>query len=328
MNKALKVLMITSEWPSPDFPNAAPFIVRQVEFLRKAGLDVEVIFFRGSGNPFRYLWAWLKVHLRITQSRYDLIHAQFGQSGLLAIFPKFLPLVVTFRGSDVKGIVGANQRYTFAGKILQLISRLVARLADQAIVVSETLIVSLPVRQYSVIPSGLDLSLFIPFSKFEARDQLGLEREPPLVLFSGVKLDPRKRYLLAKSVIEIVSERFPGVRLVTLDSISHNRVPLYMNACDVLLSTSMHEGSPNMVKEALACNLPVVSTDIGDVRQRIGPIDGCFVCGNDKPETIALALMQVLTRGKRINGRETVRDLDENLLTQKVIAVYKKALSR
>jgi len=320
--------MITSEWPTSDAPNVAPFIVRQVEFLRRAGVDVEVISFRGYGNPLRYLRAWLQVQSRIKKFRYDLIHAQFGQSGLLAIFPKRLPLVVTFRGSDVKGIIGANQRYIFAGKILQLISRLVTRLADQAIVVSESLIDLLPARQYHVIPSGLDLSLFIPIPKFEARVQLGLEQETPLVLFSGSKLEPRKRYSLAKEVMDIVNERFPGARLITFESVSHNRVPLYMNACDVLLSTSMHEGSPNTVKEALACNLPVVSTDVGDVRQRIGAIDGCFICDNDAPETIALAVNQVLRRDKRILGRETILGLDESLLTQKVIAVYQMALSR
>jgi len=322
----MQILMITSEWPMPGTPNTAPFIVRQVEFLRNAGVEVEVFPFRGSGSPLRYLRAWLQVHSKITQSRYDLVHAQFGQSGLLAVFPKRLPLVVTFRGSDAKGIVGANQRYTHAGKILQLLSSLVAKVADQAIVVSESLIDLLPARQYHVIPSGLDFSLFVINSKLEAQKQLGLELGLPLILFSGSKLEPRKRYDLAEDVMEIVSEKFPGARLITVDSTSHNRMPIYLNACDALLSTSMHEGSPNMVKEALACNLPIISTDVGDVRQRIELIDGCFICDGDDPEIIALALIQALSSGKRIKGRETVQHLDENLLTQKVIGVYEKAI--
>jgi glycosyltransferase involved in cell wall biosynthesis len=81
-----------------------------------------------------------------------------------------------------------------------------------------------------------------------------------------------------------------------------------------------------VVKEALACNLPVVSTDVGDVRERIENIEGCIVCEDGHPSTIAEALKQVLNRNSRIEGRNTVLNLDENLLTKKVIAVYNKAL--
>ena len=101
-----------------------------------------------------------------------------------------------------------------------------------------------------------------------------------------------------------------------------------MNACDVLLMTSLHEGSPNVVKEALACNLPIVSTDVGDVRNRIGALDGCVVCATDDPATIAEALNQVLSRRQGIDGRKAVLDLDEQVLTSKVIDVYRRAVEK
>lgn len=324
----LRVLMVTSEWPTPEHPHVAPFIVRQVEFLRKHGVTVEVVHFRGYGNPLRYLQAWIQIQSSISQAGFDLVHAQFGQSGLLAGIPKRLPLVVTFRGSDVLGVVGKNQHYMLSGRVLQLISRLVAKMADQAIVVSERLIDFLPHREYHVVPSGLDLALFKPMPKAQAREQLGFEQDIPLVLFSGSPSDPRKRHGLACQVVEMARKNFPNVRLVKLESVPYSQVPDYLNACDALLSTSMHEGSPNMVKEALACNLPVVSTDVGDVRQRIGGIEGCYVCVTDHPDDLSSSLVKVLSISKRIDGRKAVFSLDEGLLSEQVVKIYQLALEK
>jgi len=136
--RSLRVLMITCEWPTPERPQDVPFIVRQVEFLRRTGVDIDVFFFRGAKKLINYVRAWKQVHYRRTHARYDLVHAQWGQSGLLAL-PKSLPLVVTFRGDDLEGIVGHNGRYTVAGRFLQLVSRSVAYVADEVITVSEAL---------------------------------------------------------------------------------------------------------------------------------------------------------------------------------------------
>ena len=119
-----------------------------------------------------------------------------------------------------------------------------------------------------------------------------------------------------------------SVELLVVKNVPHAVIPYYMNACDALLLTSSHEGSPNVVKEALACNLPVVSVNVGDVRQRIGNIEGCVLCADDLPQTIAAGLAQVLSRKERINGRRTVRNLDENRLVERVIAVYEQAIGK
>jgi glycosyltransferase involved in cell wall biosynthesis len=100
-----------------------------------------------------------------------------------------------------------------------------------------------------------------------------------------------------------------------------------MNACDALVFTSMQEGSPNAVKEALACDLPVVSVAVGDVPLRLQGVEGCELCPDERPETIAAALERVLRRGQRILGREAVRDLDETVITQQVLGVYRAALA-
>src|SRR5216117_1432414 len=140
MAAPIRVLMITSDWPDhASWGGTATFISRQVDFLRAAGVDVDVFRFHGGGQPVRYASAWLDVQRRLRRERYDLVHAQFGQSGLLAL-PKRVPLVVTFRGDDVLGVLSdADGRRTALGRLLPVLSRLVARRADATIVVSEHL---------------------------------------------------------------------------------------------------------------------------------------------------------------------------------------------
>lgn len=328
MDDDLRVLMITSEWPTLEHPEWVPFLVQQVDFLRKAGVTVDVFAFRGAKRSWNYLRAHIEVQKKLAQKTYDLIHAQFGQSGLLAIFPKRYPLVVTFRGSDAEGIVDALRRYTLRGKVLQLISKLVAVRADEVIVVSEKIARHLLQRSCHIIPSGLDIDIFRPLDQIRARRELGFSQKDILVLFGGSKTVARKRFLLAQTVNNLVKVHFPALRMIVMHGVHHHKVPLYMNACDALLLVSMHEGSPNVIKEALACNLPVVSTDVGDVRERIASIDGCAVCDDDRPETIAASLTMVLSQRRRINGRQAVQGLDERILTQKVIQVYRQAIEK
>jgi glycosyltransferase involved in cell wall biosynthesis len=109
-------------------------------------------------------------------------------------------------------------------------------------------------------------------------------------------------------------------------SVPHDDIPVYMNACDALVFTSMQEGSPNVVKEALACNLPVVSVDVGDVSERLRGVDNCELCADERPETIAAALERVFRRGGRCDGRRAVLPLAEDLMTQRVIALYRSVL--
>jgi teichuronic acid biosynthesis glycosyltransferase TuaC len=329
----LRVLMITSEWAS-DPSHTAHFIARQVRFLRAAGVEVDVFAFRGGRRPLRYLAAWARLRRRLIQRngggrpRYDLVHAQFGQSGLLAL-PKRLPLVVTFRGDDLFGILDRDGRPTPAGRLLQWLSRRVARRADAAILVSEHLkeylSQSAPVH---IVPSGLDLDLFRCIPQEEACRHLGLSPDRRRVLFVGDPADPRKRYDLARQAVDRLN-RSVAAELVIGWRVPHDQMPFYMNACDALVFTSREEGSPNAVKEALACDLPVVSVAVADVPLRLRGIPGCEVCADDSPETIAAALDRTLRRDERSGGRgrEAARQLDERLLTARVIEIYQSVLA-
>jgi teichuronic acid biosynthesis glycosyltransferase TuaC len=325
MTHGIRVLMVTSDWLWNSWGGPAVFIARQAEFLRKEGIDVDLFPFRGSRNPMNYLAAWKEVRRRVRQGGYDLVHAQFGQSGLTAL-PKQVPLVVTFRGDDLEGIIGENGRYIPAGWLLRFISRSVARRADAAIVVSEHMKRYLPRSVAAhVLPSGIDLELFRPEPREPVRQRLGLPSDQRLVLFVGNPELARKRYGLAQQVVASVNQTIP-TQLVVGWELPHERIAALMNACDALLCTSMQEGSPNAVKEALACNLPVVSVPVGDVALRLEGVRGCELCSDDQVETIAAALGRVLQRADRIDGRSGVRELDERLLTQQLVRVYRSIL--
>jgi teichuronic acid biosynthesis glycosyltransferase TuaC len=322
----MHVLMITGVWPTAANPEHAPFVVRQVEFLRQAGITVDVLHLDGRGRPATYARRWRDVRSLAARHHFDVVHAQWGQSALVAL-PKVAPLVITFRGSDVEGVVGPNGRHGVSSVLLTRLSKWASLAADEVIVVSERLGALLPKRTCHVIPSGLDLDLFTPMPKAEARHRLGLDPTRRYVLFAASPTNPVKRHALAVAAMRALSAT-DDADLLVVSGVAPTLMPQYMSAYDLLLLTSAHEGSPNVVKEALACNLPVVAVNVGDVSARIGAVHGCVVCDADDPTTIAAAMRDVLARDERTTGRDSVQDLDERLLTARVISVYEQALAR
>jgi teichuronic acid biosynthesis glycosyltransferase TuaC len=325
MNSRFRVLMITSAFPSKERPHAVPFIVRQIDALRSAGIDVDVFTFRGKKRLTNYLIAWLRLRRHIAGKRYDVMHAQWGHSAVIA-FPKRLPWVITFRGNDLEGIVGKSGRYTLKGRILQAVSKLAARHADGAIAVSKALADRLGRDNVEIIPSGLDLDLFKPMDKSECRERLGLDPNRKLILFAASSpANPRKRYELANAAVSALKIRM-DIELIVATGARHSEIPIYMNACDALLLTSLHEGSPNVVKEAIACDLPVVAVDVGDVRERIEKAGAGAVCG-DSPEELAAGIEKVIN-SEPVSTRTSIVDLDERETTRRVIGIYRKAIAK
>jgi glycosyltransferase involved in cell wall biosynthesis len=316
--------MVTTQWPN--VPWGTPqFVARQAAFLRAAGVNVEVFHFEGLGNLLNYGAAWVHMQRLLRRQKFDLVHAQFGQSALMAL-PRRMPLVVTLRGDDLLGILDDNDGHvTTAGRLLQRFSQWVANRADAVIIVSAHMRQYLNGAPVHVVPSGIDFDLFRPIPQAEARAHLGLPQEGRRVLFVGSPDLARKRFSLARQAVAILSRTIP-TELLLVWTVPHGEIPYYMGAADALVFTSMQEGSPNAVKEALACNLPVVSVPVGDVAERIQRINGCELCPDERPEAIAAALGRVLGRGQRIAGRDAVRHLDERAITQKVIDIYRGAL--
>lgn len=320
----LRVLLSTPEWPTPEDPQLVPFLPQQVQFLVRAGVEVEVFSFPARRNPLNYARSWFRFQRRVRTGNYDLIHAHFGQGGLVAC-PKHLPLVVTFHGSDLQGIVGPTGKYLWSGRILTRLSRWVAAHADASVLVSPHLAAYLPSRAYfEVIPCGLDLERFAPIPQKQARQRLGLPLDRRLVLFAGAPGNSVKRYALAQQAMAQLPTGL-AADLLPLSGIAHEDVPLLMNACDALLLTSYHEGSPTVVKEALACNLRVVSVDVGDVRQRLAGLSACAVCPSD-PYVLGRALGRVLFSSAPFDGRTRVLPLSEVCIAERLIALYRQVI--
>jgi teichuronic acid biosynthesis glycosyltransferase TuaC len=318
----MKVLMLTSEWPSQVYPDRVPFLVNEVNQLRKAGLEIDVFSFSGKRNPINYIRAWIRLRKSIDLAQYDVVHAEWGQSALLAL-PKRLPLVVTFRGSDLEGIVNEKGDYTFSGKILRFVSRNIACFADRVIVVSESLSKYLPSVPYTVLPVCLDTDVFKPMSREAARKKLGLPLEEKLVLFASDPDRPEKRFFLAEAVVKLLEK---DVKIIVTRNVPHDQMVLYYNACDAMLITSSHEGSPTVVFEALACNLPIVSVNVGDVRQQIQDIKGCLVCERETPEEISICLKEVLRDRVRVEGYSQVIKFSAQKFCDRMKNIYDSCL--
>lgn len=323
----LRVLVVTSEWPSPDHPNQVPFLVQQVRLLGDSGIDVSVFSFRGGKSLKSYLKARCDLRRQFDLSSFDLIHVHFGQSALL-VFPIRIPTIVTFWGSDVHGVVNQQGNYSLFSVVLRAVSRWAASHADEIIVVSSRMktLLGKP-RQVNLIPHGVDLELFKSMSQHKARQSLGLDNSTIYVLFAANENLPVKRYSLAQKVVEQVNSKL-ACELLTVTNATHEDMPLWMNAADCLLLTSKHEGSPTTVKEALACGLPVVSVDVGDVSEQLEGVKECRVSTDDDCKTIAFHLHAVLQQRQRVSNSELLIRLDDSSATQKLIDVYKRVSKR
>ncbi|KLK93513.1 hypothetical protein AA309_08410 [Microvirga vignae] len=317
----MRVLLLTTEYPTPDRPGAAAFLVRHVEALSKARVEIDVIHFVSRASPMNHFRAWKHMRAQLRSKTYDIVHAHFGHASMIARLQRLVPVVVTYHGSDVMGIVGSNGQYSLKGRFVSFISRLMSLLVDEVIVVSPHLGQRLPRKRYHVIPLGVDLDRFAVTPREQARDQLGWPQDSFVVLFAALDLaNPVKRFSLAQEAVRQLEDTIP-VSLKTASGLKPEDIPLYMCAADVLLLTSIHEGSPTVVKEALACNLPIVCTDVGDVRDQLNGVVPGAICSSD-PAALAEGLRQVFQSGCRSNGRGKVASLAEPLVAARVIEVY------
>jgi teichuronic acid biosynthesis glycosyltransferase TuaC len=234
-------------------------------------------------------------------------------------------VVATFRGSDLNPCRSVSRTRSFAGRLL---SQLAALAASEVICVSERLRRRLWWRPVHIIPSGVDTSLFSPRARDEARAELGWPIDERVVLFNAGGDPETKRLDLARKATDLARHLLDGIRLEVLDgNAPPSRIPTYLNAADCVLVTSRFEGSPNIVKEALACNLPVVSVDVGDVRQRLQGISPSVIAAAD-PDAIARGLVQILSAPERSNGLAGVGEISSATTARRTVDVYRAVIER
>jgi teichuronic acid biosynthesis glycosyltransferase TuaC len=309
----MKVLVVTNMYPTAEMPSYGTFVREQVESLRREGVEVDVFFVNARKNMLNYLWAIPRFWGRLLTHRYDLIHSHYLHVNIVARAQFLYPVVITHHSGDS---YSAWQRR---------LSYLLDPFVDRIIAVSGDTKKVGHLRGAVVIPCGIDFNLFKPAPQQEAREKLGLPMDKKLVLWSGEYFRPEKRYDIVQKAMELLKKRVPEAELVLVSGKPLSSVPAYMNACDVLFLVSDKEGSPMVIKEAMACNLPVVSVPAGDVSEIIGNTEGCYICSQD-PEDVAQKLEMALRWGKRTNGREKIGHMEIGAISRRIIALYGELL--
>ena len=319
--KAYRILVVTNLWPTESDPGYGSFVQAQMESLRPLGVEFDTLFIDGRASRWNYLRGVRRMRALLRKHRYDLIHAHFGLSGWVARCQLRVPVVVSFMGDDVLGRPRRDGTITPYGRFLQVSSFLLARMVAASIVKSEEMKRKLGLARAEVIPNGVDFNAFRPIERNEARQALGLDPAKKYVLFPYDPAEQRKRYDLIHAAVAEAQTVDPSVEILHVRGMPRERMPLYMNAADLLVLTSMFEGSPNAVKEAMAVNLPIVAVDVGDVREVIGQTEGCFIVPRDvKP--IAGKILDVCGQRLRTRGREAIGRLSIEEVAQRVVGIY------
>lgn len=324
----MNILMVTNMYPTRERPSYGAFIKSQIDSVARAGHGVEVLFIPGFRSKFAYLRAFVEIQRSLARTHFDVVHAHYGLSAIPALPCGRVPLIVSFCGDDLLGTPSGRGSLTPFSRLVVSSSRLAGRIAARVIVKSQGMKAALPpetARRATVIPNGVDFSTFRPMHRADCRQQLGLEPDRRYILFPSTPYERRKRIDLAEAATAIVRQRIPDAELLVVYHEPQERIPVYMNACDVLLMTSDWEGSSNVVKEAMACNLPVVSVDAGDAWEIIGGTAGCFRVAR-RPDLIAEGLELVLADVMRTNGREAIAHLELGQVANSIVGVYELAL--
>lgn len=307
----------------------SPFIPDQVHQIERLGyrfqlFDIchnDAIHTEGIGIR-GYYNAYIRLRHAIRDFQPDIIHAHYGIAGLLSNLQRRVPVVTTYHGSDINN-----------PKVLPL-SRLSMLLSAHNIFVSrKTMRIACgekSEKDCSLIPCAVDTELFCQKDKQSARKAMGLDQDKKLVLFAGFFEVEVKNYPLAKETIERYNQKAEQkAQLLELRGYSREECATLFNAVDCLLLTSRMEGSPQVIKEALACGCPIVATDVGDVRERTEGVDGCYVCA-PVSEALSDGLLKALASSERTKGAERiVKDrLDALSISKRIAEIYETVKKR
>jgi teichuronic acid biosynthesis glycosyltransferase TuaC len=319
-------LRVLSVVPGPPIGWSMIFIRNDIAAIEKLGVTGRSFYLLSRTSVPVLIKEAYRFRKEIQDFKPDLVHVHYGTvSAFFCVALTRLPLVVTYQGSDLNPCTGMN---TVRWGVGRLLSQLAALRADRIICVSRELKDRLwwNRARAHVLPSGVDTTVFFPCPISEARTQLRWADNEKVVV-SSAGTDPRRKRLdLVKAAVKAAESRCGAIRLIVLDGTTeHKELPTLLNAADCLLMTSDWEGSPNIVKEAMACNLPVVSVDVGDVKERLRDVEPSPIVSRD-PEALGAALAAILRTRKRSNGHEVIRELSAPKVAERVLSIYDETL--
>ena len=290
---------------------ASPFIIEQVESLKKIDIHIEYFLIKGKGWT-GYLKSLSKLKKKIKNKNFNLIHAHYGLSGLLATLQRRIPVIITFHGSDIN--INKNYKWSF----------IASRLSSKNIFVHKDQPKKLKVmlNEKDIIPCGINLKIFQPKDKVALRKKLDWDQKKVYILFSSSFDKPVKNVNLAYKS----TQNIKNSELIELKNYTKIELSNLMNAADLLLVTSFSETGPLIVKEAIACNCPVVSTDVGDVKEIIVKRKNSFVTSYN-PKEIEAVIKKVIKLKKPVPKDElTLQEYDLNYAAQRIKVVYQECL--
>ena len=329
----LRVLVVASMLPVGGSYTGI-FIAEQVRSLRAARIHVDVLSLDVGKTRLNYLLSFPRLFRAIRAGGFGLIHTHHTYSLLLIDLAKRLarsrvPVVLT--SHEGEALHAGDRPWLSTQRLARslFLKRLAARRADFVVFVSDALARAVSATdRYAVIPCGVDLEVFKPLDPRRCRQQLGISPDDTVIFFPADPQARGKRFALAQAAYEIVRERVPRAVLLTAGNIPYESMPVYYGAADVVLQASFYEASPTVVKESLACEVPLVSTDSGDTREIVEGAASCFVCAND-PRELAGRILDCLGH-RAVNGRQRLlaKGLSLPQVAERIIGIYGRVLGK
>ncbi|MDX6635849.1 MAG: hypothetical protein QOF06_2052 [Solirubrobacterales bacterium] len=306
----MRVLVVTNFMPDAAAPQRGRWVRDQVDEVRRRGIDVDVFEFARGRNE--YLPATRRLRSLLRRERFDLVHAHYGLAGWVAQLAGAKPLIVTFHGTDVRHrLVGhLSRRLAWRLDLVAGVSRALFEAEDGR--------PGLPaVPGSAVLPCGPDLRRFEPIPRERARRELGLDPDRRYLFFPANPARPEKRHDRAAEVAAAC-----GADLLTGGSIEPDEMPLWLNAANAVLVTSDYEGFGMAAVEALACEVPVLSTDVGIAPYALRGVDGCLCAPFDTAAWAAVARRHLDAPDPRVAGASRAATLSAAEMAERVIEAY------
>lgn len=294
-----------------------PFVYEQGESLRKCGVEVDSFLIEGKGI-LSYFKSVKPLKKKINEFAPDIIHAHYGLSGITAVLQKDVPVVTTFHNGETLGF-----KQNILSSIASLFNKYTIYVAqhiyDKSYFKRK--------KNYTIMPCGVTLEDLPVLDYKSTREKLGFKSDTKYILFGGAFSNLRKNYPLLKSAVKLIKD--VKINVIEMNGLSRMQTTELMCACDVFALPSKSEGSPQALKEAMACNCPIVATDIADIKHLLGNLPGHYICSFE-PEDVAKKIKLALDFNGRTNGRKRIIELGltNEQVAKKIISIYNQVLDK
>ena len=309
-------ILLVARYKQGFYKNMMPFVLEQGEALQSLGNEVEFFLVEGKGL-LSYFKARRPLLKKIQDFAPDIIHAHYGLSGITAVLQKKVPVVTTFHNGETLGFRQNILSSVFSLRASYMIY-VAQHIYDKAYFKRK--------KNYSILPCGVNLDECVITDHEQARNELGFDAHKKYILFGGAFENLRKNYPLLQKGIELLQR--DDIVTMQMKGLSRAEVSKLLCACDLFALPTKSEGSPQALKEAMACNCPIMATDVADIKHLLGNEEGHYIC-TFEPENVAIILKEALSFDKRTNGRKRIVELglENRQVAEKLLTIYNKVLN-